>query len=324
MEEIKLEKFIEIFPKPVSMKGIETILFQMKNCICKIYNKNKKGTGFFLKVLFPEQNNSIYLLVTNNHVLDNSDIENNKIKEITINDDSLNRNIKINNSRKRFTCPNLDITFVEIIPNLDKINNFLELDEEINKDISILETSYRSKSIYVLQYPKSTILHVSYGLLNEIQEDKKIIHIIHYCSTEEGSSSSPILSLENNRVIGMHQGSSKIQNIKNNYGIFIKIVLDKLYAKYHINNDFKYIKAFIQKEKKKNNMNTMKNIKDKCGKIIRQNSSINCVIKCLFSFKKFVIYLKRHQPNISQDTNKRISNSILFVFDNQNNKNWSY
>ena len=263
MEEIKLEKFIEIFPKPVSMKGIETILFQMKNCICKIYNKNKKGTGFFLKVLFPEQNNSIYLLVTNNHVLDNSDIENNKIKEITINDDSLNRNIKINNSRKRFTCPNLDITFVEIIPNLDKINNFLELDEEINKDISILEKSYRSKSIYVLQYPKSTILHVSYGLLNQIQEDKKIIH---NCSTEEGSSGSPILSLETNRVIGIHKGGAKNWHTKHNLGIFIKILLDKLYTKYLIYKDLKDNNTSIQKDQETNNMNTMNNINDKITK----------------------------------------------------------
>ena len=40
-EDIKLEKLIETSPNPISIKGTEKILFQMKNCICKIYNKNK-------------------------------------------------------------------------------------------------------------------------------------------------------------------------------------------------------------------------------------------------------------------------------------------
>ena len=100
------------------------------------------------------------------------------------------------------TCSKLDITLIEINPNSDKINNFIELDEEINKDINILEKTYRNKSIYVLHYPKATKSHVSYGLLNQIEGNNKIIHS---CSTEEGSSGSPILSLDNNKVIGIHR-----------------------------------------------------------------------------------------------------------------------
>ncbi len=178
----------------------------MKNCICKIYNKNKKGTGFFLKLQLPGNNNPTYFLVTNNHVLDISDTKNNKIIDITLNDDSLSRKISIKNSRKSLTCSKLDITLIEIHPNSDKINDFLELDEEINKDINILEKTYRDKSIYVLHYPKATKSHVSYGLLNQIQESNKIIHS---CSTEEGSSGSPILSLDNKKIIGIHRGTCR-------------------------------------------------------------------------------------------------------------------
>ena len=228
MEEIKFEKLIENSPNPVEIKGTENILFQMKNCICKIYNKNKKGTGFFLKTPFPGKNTPLYLLVTNNHILEESDLENGKIIETTINDDDFSKNIEINNSRKRYTCSILDITFVEIIPNIDKIEDFLELDETINSNIEILEKKYRNKSIYILHYPKGTESHVSYGLLNYMKNG----NFNHYCSTEDGSSGSPILSLDNNKIIGIHKGCLKKENPESNVGIFIKIALDKFYSKY--------------------------------------------------------------------------------------------
>jgi len=49
MEVIK-EKYLETSPIPVSIKGTEIVINQMKNNICKIYTKNgTKGTGFFAK-----------------------------------------------------------------------------------------------------------------------------------------------------------------------------------------------------------------------------------------------------------------------------------
>jgi len=62
------------------------------------------------------------------------------------------------------------------------------------------------KSIYILQYPKDKRL-LSYGLMKDISDSKKINH---YCNTEDGSSGSPILSLNNFKVIGVHYGGSKI------------------------------------------------------------------------------------------------------------------
>ena len=228
MEDINLEQLIENSPNPVSIEGTEKILFQMKKCICKIYNKNKKGTGFFLKISFPGKNNPLYLLVTNNHILGESDLANGKIIETTINDDNLSRNIVIKNSRKRYTCSDLDITFVEIFPNIDKIKDFLELDEKINSNIEILKKLYRNKSIYILHYLKGTKSHVSYGLLSYIKNG----NLYHYCSTEYGSSGSPILSLDSNKVIGIHKGCLRKENPESNVGIFIKIALNKFYSKY--------------------------------------------------------------------------------------------
>ena len=43
------EKKIRNMPYPVSMSGTETILNQMKNCLCKIKINQAYGTGFFVK-----------------------------------------------------------------------------------------------------------------------------------------------------------------------------------------------------------------------------------------------------------------------------------
>ena len=48
MEDIKLEKTCDNSPIPVSIEGTETILFQMKKCVCKIYS-NGKELDFLLK-----------------------------------------------------------------------------------------------------------------------------------------------------------------------------------------------------------------------------------------------------------------------------------
>ena len=84
MSDIKQEKLIKEQPIPVSIENTKKILFQMENCICKIYLKNGEiGTGFFCKI--PFNNNLLPVLITNNHVLNKDDIDNNKIINLIIN-----------------------------------------------------------------------------------------------------------------------------------------------------------------------------------------------------------------------------------------------
>ena len=65
MSESTKESLIENQPIPVSLEGTKKILYQMENCICKIYNKKgSKATGFFCKI--PFQNNLMPVLITNN------------------------------------------------------------------------------------------------------------------------------------------------------------------------------------------------------------------------------------------------------------------
>ena len=81
------------------------------------------------------------------------------------------------------------MTFIEIKEE-DNINEFLESDKKI------IEKKFRDKSIYILHYPEKKL--ISYGLTGGIDNYKKIMH---YCDAQDGSSGSPILSLDNLKVI---------------------------------------------------------------------------------------------------------------------------
>ena len=72
----------------------------------------------------------------------------------------------------------------------------------------------------MLQYPHGEEASVSYGLLTSIDKTE----IKHKCSTEKGSSGSPILNLKTNKVIGMHKEGSKVFNF--NIGTFLKYPLN--------------------------------------------------------------------------------------------------
>lgn len=134
------------------------------------------------------------------------------------------------------------------MPDEDKIKTFLEIDEDVNKDKEIIELIYRSKSIYILHYPESKNMQVSFGLINNIE--KNIIN--HYCTTYMGSSGSPILSLESFKVIGIHNayGSKGF-----NKGIFIKNAINEFNNEYkNFNqkiNNYDIIKKYNENIKKR-------------------------------------------------------------------------
>ena len=99
------ESLIEEQPIPVDINGTKLILSQMENCICKIVKNNgKKGTGFFCSIPFPDKNNLLNVLITNNHILDENDIKMFKvIKFIMYNKERMieeEKQIRIDNNRK--------------------------------------------------------------------------------------------------------------------------------------------------------------------------------------------------------------------------------
>ena len=182
IEEISIKDALS----PVSIKSTEIILDQMKNCVCKIHKGKINGTGFFIRISY---NNKLYdLLVTNNHVLNEQDINTGKIISISLNNEQISKEIKIDSNRKKYTNKNLDVTIIEIKKE-DNINNFLLLDDRIlNKDIKNYNNIYENESLYILNYINGKDMFVSYGILNNIEDNK----IIHKCNTDSGSSGSPI------------------------------------------------------------------------------------------------------------------------------------
>ena len=73
------------------------------------------------------------MLITNNHIINEDDIKNNKIITLYLINDKIEKTIEIDNNRLRYTNKKLDITIIEIKENKDKLNNkYLELDDSIS------------------------------------------------------------------------------------------------------------------------------------------------------------------------------------------------
>ena len=75
----------------------------MQNNIYKIYNNfGAKGTGFFC--IYLKNNIIIPVMITNNHIIDEKYIKDNKEIQININDDKEEKIIiKLNDNRKIYT-----------------------------------------------------------------------------------------------------------------------------------------------------------------------------------------------------------------------------
>ena len=83
---MKKEKKIRNSPEPVNIAGTKAILEQMINCICKIKIREASGTGFFCKIPLGK-NESLNVLMTNYHILDEKYYEDNKEIHLLLNDE---------------------------------------------------------------------------------------------------------------------------------------------------------------------------------------------------------------------------------------------
>ena len=216
---LRKESLLQKYPKPIGIEGTTKILEQMKYCICKLNgNDGSKGTGFFCIIPFQKEDSkyttNIPFLITNQHVLSEEYIKEKKEIYLTLNDDNIDKEIRITKQDKRLIYSNeeYDITMIEIIKD-DKINHFLELDERL---LTINSNKfYEKKSVYTLQYPGGDKASVSYGVIHNI--DKHTLY--NKCSTTNGSSGGPILNLNTNKVIGIHKEGS--ENFEFNLGTIL-------------------------------------------------------------------------------------------------------
>ena len=246
-----------------TIKQTETILSQMKKSICKIKGK-LFGTGFFCHIKYDKKD--IPCLMTNYHVLDEKHIkENNKIK-ISMNDNAINEEIKINEQDIIYLSKRdeYDLIIIKLKEGQHYMNNinYLELDDNLFNENS--KNGY--ESIYILHYPNAQNAAVSYDGNGITYDDKKKYDIQHKCNTLSGSSGGPILNLLTNKIIGIHKGFiQKKDGMKYNIGTFLKEPLEEINNK---NNDIfipifttnRRSKKLIEKDSNFNNINLDNNL----------------------------------------------------------------
>ena len=203
-------------------------LYKTFKSLCKIVTKDKViGTGFFMKI---NRNKSyIYFLLTTQHIITEKMIESQEEISIEYNNNKNLFVIKLDKSERIINSFNdLDIIVIEIKQNDDiKEKYFLSKYEDNKLDLI-------NKDIYLLQYLKGNDLSYSEGIIKEINE----YNIVHNCTTEQGSSGSPILLKNNLTVIGMHKGFN--HKLKLNLGTLIYPLI-QLLENYILNNEEKII-----------------------------------------------------------------------------------
>ena len=212
--------------QPVAGIKMEVIMEQMKKSLCKIYMNDKpEGSGFFCLIPFPDESTRLPVLFTNNHVLHEKDIENGKTIKFTLQNDKIKIEIIIDSKRMKYTSEILDTTIIEIKESDKiKINSFLEVDEKIFNS-SKVEEDCKNEQIYIIQYPGGKECSYSDGKINRLYKH----NIEHYCSTDKGSSGSPILNLFNFKVIGIHKKRTEYDY---NEGTLIKIPIEEFIEKF--------------------------------------------------------------------------------------------
>ena len=268
-----IEKFQQKYPKSVSIEGTQKILDQMKNCVFKIILENgQRGTGFFCNI--PCNNKLIPVMITNNHIIDSHYINNNKFILITLDNDKVDKTIKLNDKKIIYTNKEYDVTIIEVNPEEDEINYYMELEDKIFKKESYLY--YNQESVYIMDYPKGEKASVSYGLINKMNNTD----IIHFSSIENGSSGCPIMSISNNKIIGIHKESSN--KFQQNKGTFLKEPVNEFIHKY----------------------NSGKKDYFKDSNILKKEDEINFIISALLKKMNFSKISKIYTATIHGDTSE--------------------
>ncbi len=222
------EKLLENYPLPVTIEQTKRILEQLEKCICKIYMSNGgKATGFFCNIKYNNSQQLLPVLITNYHVLNEKDIKQEKTIKISFygENELIYKDIIIGEERKVYSSEKYDTTIIEIKKEKDQIFNFLDLDSKIFQDNSNI--LYYGTSAYILHYPGNKTASISYGVIKkgDLTNDYEIYH---YCSTEKGSSGSPILSLIDQKVIGIQKERG---NFNFNKGTFLKYPIEEFISK---------------------------------------------------------------------------------------------
>ena len=290
---IKKEVIIKDHVGPITKDEIFN-LFKMEKSMCKISfdtidGKKGKGSGFFceIDIDFPFK----YALFTNNHVLDESNIEVDKTihfecvefkKKKLFNCSNIKKEIKITNKRRVFTNKELEYTCIELFES-DKIIDYFKIDSKLFK---YDKKNLKNNDIFILQYPNGNDLSFSCGKILSLKDNI----IIHNASTDEGSSGSPIIRRSiDNLIIGLHRGGY-VNNKKSEKN-----------EKHEKNEKDEKNEKNEKNEKKKNEckFNIATSFYSILYNIKQQYNEINCI---------YIPYKNKYEINLLHDYNLNLNN----------------
>ena len=206
------DKRNQIKIKDSELKEIDRYLNKATRSLCKIITEKNKGTGFFIKLY--RNNNPLFCLMTNEHVIKKGFIDRKETIEIIYDFEFNSIKIKLDKEERfinEYTDMNIDLTIVEIIKK-----------DNISEDFFLLPyTEYnnikKGNEIYIPQYIKK--LKYAEGKIEEINN----YELSYKISTTGGSSGSPIILKNTIQVIGIHKEGGENEN----YGNFIYPIIEK-------------------------------------------------------------------------------------------------
>ena len=201
IKEPKLDEYFQTITSEIQNK----LDIYMRNSICEIgYKESKIGNGFLCKIPSLNFSKLLPVLIINTNII-------NEIKflnDIKISFDDGKKIINIKNIKERKTYINkeYEILIIEIFPNEENLNQFLQIDENIFKNIN-----YKNKYISILNYSNKSL----YGFINNIVDNR-----IEYKSWKKDEIiDGPIILIDNLKVIGINK------RLKNNNGILFKDII---------------------------------------------------------------------------------------------------
>ena len=262
------EKNLKNSPKAISINQVDIISSKAKENMCKIYfSEEGTGTGFFCNIPNgPNSWNSLKVLITNYHILNENDKSIDKIIKLSLNNEKKFYEIYIDKFRKVYSNYTYDITIIELKEQdiIDKIS-FFDIDDRIFRED--FKDLFINEKIFLLHYPQGSEMKYSDGFLTNIEEDN--FSIRHSCDSSPGSSGGPIINSIDYRVIAIHKGGHKKFNY--NLGTFLKVPLEDFNNKFDIlpkveyNKNNKTIDNFLnpQETKKKEYKIEIEDLKSK-------------------------------------------------------------
>ena len=269
----------EINPKnycdSIFTEALPIIMEQAKTSVCKIITKKgETGTGFLCKIPFPDSFTLLPVLITCYHVLEKKDIIEGNTIELNFNNEEKKIILTMDKSRRFFVNDEkYDITIIEIKHNdgID-MNNFLDVDDYLYKNDNLNNIYSNKNNIYLIHYPNGFKSKISFGNIKKIDINNNKIEYI--CTTDKGSSGSPIINISNYKIIGIHNADHPKFQIK--IGTLLKLPISE----------------FFINETQKNKINIGKiidNKSDKNEKKINSNKTLNVdiLIEKLLSVKNF-------------------------------------